>query len=182
MAKRHPVPRLVLLSDRRNDAVLEAALARLPRGSALVFRHYHLPPAARAQRLRSLRLLARARGLAVVEAGIGYGAPAMLRRGRGLRLATAHSLREIGRAVRAQADAVLLSPVFATRSHPGGPVLGPVRFLLLARQSPLPVIALGGMTAWRARGLPVRGRPVHGWAAIDGLSVTTRIQRFHADS
>ena len=31
------------------------------------------------------------------------------------------------------ADAVLLSPVFPTRSHPGAPVLGPVRFRLLAR-------------------------------------------------
>lgn len=165
MAKRYPVPRTILLSDARNDAGLECAVARLPHGSALVFRHYHLPRAERAARLRVLARACRVRGVALVLAGEGYGAARALRRGAHLRLATAHGLREIGDAVRARADAVLLSPVFPTRSHPGGAVLGPVRFLLLARQCPLPVIALGGMTARRARALPV-----HGWAAIDGLS------------
>ena len=64
-----------------------------------------------------------------------------------------------------RADAVLLSPVFATRSHPGAPSLGPLRFLLMAQKAALPVIALGGMTAQRAARLRV-----HRWAAIDGLS------------
>lgn len=162
MAKRHPVPRLVLLTDKRNDAALERAIAHLPRGSALVFRHYHLAPVERRARRQALRRLCRARGIVMVEAGAGYG-PAAALRSSGLRLATAHSLREIGRA-RGRADALLLSPVFATRSHPGGQVLGPLRFLLMARQSPLPVLALGGMTRARAARLPV-----HGWAAIDGL-------------
>ena len=60
---------------------------------------------------------------------------------------------------------MLLSPVFATRSHPGGGTLGPVRFRLLARQARLPVIALGGMNAAKARALRWKR-----WAAIDGLS------------
>ena len=94
-----------------------------------------------------------------------YGAPNTLGRAPGLRLATAHSLAEIGAAARARAAAILLSPVFPTRSHPGAAVLGPLRFLMLARRSPLPIIALGGMTKARARRLPVWG-----WAAIDGLS------------
>ena len=38
-------------------AALERALARLPRGSALVFRHYHLPAVARRQRGLDARLL-----------------------------------------------------------------------------------------------------------------------------
>lgn len=163
MAKRHPVPRLVLLTDARNDAALGRAIARLPRGSAVVFRHYHLAPAERRARGIRLRRVCRARGIVWVEAGEGYGPGADLR-STGLRLATAHSLREIGRA-RGRADAVLLSPVFTTRSHPGGKALGTLRFLLMARQSALPVLALGGMTRARAACLPV-----HGWAAIDGLS------------
>ncbi len=69
----------------------------------------------------------------------------------------------------ARNDAVLLSPVLPTRSHPGAPVLGMVRFLLLARHSPVPVLALGGMNRAAARRLPSRGA-VQGWAAIDGLS------------
>jgi thiamine-phosphate pyrophosphorylase len=170
--KRAPVPRLVLLGDSRNDAALERALARLPRGSALVFRHYHLPPSARRQRFGQLQRIARARGIRVIGARVPrgwgtdgiYGTAREVAGFRGLRLATAHSLAEIGAAARAGADAVLLSPVFPTRSHPGGAVLGPVRFMVLARQSPIPVIALGGMTRRRAASLPV-----HGWAAIDGL-------------
>ncbi|MEO0032326.1 MAG: hypothetical protein RIS94_2084 [Pseudomonadota bacterium] len=165
MAKRYPVPNVILLSDARNDAVLERAIACLPRGSALVFRHYHLPLPERAHRLRELARACRARGVALVLAGDGYGPAQGLVRRAPLRLATAHGLREIGDAARARADAVLLSPVFPTRSHPGAKGLGAVRFLLLARQSPVPVIALGGMTPARARALPV-----HGWAAIDGLT------------
>ncbi len=173
MAKCQPaLPALLLLSDARNDAVLERAIARLPRGSGMVFRHYHLEPAARRARYETLRRQCRARGIVMFAArGMpgwradgAYGAPGALPRA-GLRLATAHSLREIGAAVRARADAVLLSPVFATRTHPGGKVLGAVRFLALARRCPLPVYALGGMTAQRAARLPVQG-----WAAIDGLS------------
>lgn len=167
--RREAVPRLILLSDARNDAVLERAVARLPGGSVLVFRHYHLAPAERAVRRARLARLCRARGIALVDAGVGYGPAAVLHgmaaRRQRWRLATAHDLRELGAARRCGADAVLLSPVFPTRSHPGAPVLGAVRFLLLARQAALPVIALGGMDRARFRRLPV-----HGWAAIDGLS------------
>ena len=173
MVRCHPVPQTVLLSDARNDERLESAISRLPRGSALVFRHYHLFPAARRARFAVLRRLCQRRGVLIITAGEArgwrsdghYGAPQTLGRAPGLRLATAHSLAEIGAAVRARASAVLLSPVFPTRSHPGAPVLGPLRFLLLARRSPLPVIALGGMNRARAARLPVWG-----WAAIDGLA------------
>ena len=95
-----------------------------------------------------------------------YGPPRALGRAQGLlRFATAHDLREIGTANRVGADAVLLSPVFPTRSHPDTEWLGPLRFRLLARQAAMPVIALGGMTGRHAKRL----RWPH-WAAIDGLS------------
>lgn len=173
MLRCHPVPRTLLLTDARNDHRLESAIARLPRGSALVFRHYHLPPAQRRARFETLRRLCKRRGLLIITAGEArgwradgrYGAPRSLGRTAGLRFATAHSLAEIGAAVRARADAILLSPVFPTRSHPGAPVLGSLRFLHLVRCSPLPVIALGGMTKRRAARLPVWG-----WAAIDGIT------------
>lgn len=177
MAKRYPVPRILLLSDARNDATLERALGRLPRGSGLVFRHYHLAPAARRARFGALRRLCRRHGHSILLSGAAvearawgadgaYAAPARLgRRTSGLRLATAHDLAELRDAARAGADAVLLSPVFATRSHPGARALGPVRFHLLAALSRVPVIALGGMNRRRAGRLRS-----HGWAAIDGLS------------
>lgn len=172
------LPALWLVTDARTDAGLEAALRRLPAGSGLIFRHYHLPAAARARRFAQVRRVCRQRRVLAVWAGAPaiarrlradgcYGPPGLIARGpRLLRLVTAHSLRELARAGRVRADAVLLSPVFPTRSHPGAAGLGAVRWLLLARQSPVPVIALGGMTRARAQRLPG-----HGWAAIDGLAV-----------
>jgi thiamine-phosphate pyrophosphorylase len=179
MHSRQTLPRLWLVTDRRNDAALEAALRRLPRGSGLIFRHYHLEERSRWQRFAKLMRVARGRGLCVVLAGDlrmarrwgadgAYGPARQLRGGSPgglLRLATAHDLREIGMARRAGADAVLLSPVFLTRSHADSQPLGSVRFRLIASQAGLPVIALGGMSERAARRLRWPR-----WAAIDGLS------------
>lgn len=174
-ARQTKIPRLWLISDARNDSGLETALRRMPRGSGLVFRHYHLPEPERRARFRQLRRLARLRGHAVVLAATmraarawgadgAYGSASSIAKGpAGLRLVTTHSLRELRRAARA--DAALLSPVFATRSHPGAGALGPLRFLLMAQKSRIPVLALGGMTLRRAARMPL-----YGWAAIDGLS------------
>jgi thiamine-phosphate pyrophosphorylase len=197
MPRRQPaLPALWLVTDARNDARLAEALARLPRGSGMIYRHYHLAPAARRARYEQLARIARRRGHTVVlsgtvrearcwkahgvycapaHAGASAGgvvpnwvAPGGLRpppaRGRALRLITAHSLREVAAARRARADALVLSPVFATRSHPGARTLGPLRFRLLAARAGAPVIALGGMDARRALWLGC----AH-WAAIDGL-------------
>ena len=159
------MPELWLLSDERNDARLEAALCRLPRGSGFVYRHYHLPPAARLARWLALLRIARARGHLAILADSAltarewgadglYGAPRALYPASDLlTLATAHSLRELAQANRARADAVLLSPAFATRSHPGAKALGPLRFRLLAARAAMPVIALGGLTLHTARRL-----------------------------
>ena len=169
-------PRLWLISDARNDAMLEQTLASLPRGSGLVFRHYHLAPAERRRRFDALARLARRRGHIVALSGdaalarrwradAAYGPARRLVHGPALpRLVTVHSLRELGAATRARVDAVLLSPVFPTRSHPVAPALGPVRFRLLAAHSPVPVIALGGMNRRSARRCQAAS-----WAAVDGL-------------
>lgn len=179
------LPDLWLVSDARNDAALERVLAHLPRGSGLVFRHYHLGEPERRARYERLRRVARRRGHWVVLSGSAcaarrwradgaYGPAGSLARGpRTLRLVPAHSLREIGRAGGIRADAVLLSPVFATRSHPGGRNLGAVRFRLLAAKATVPVVALGGMNAARARSIKWRK-----WAAIDGF----RAQSVFVDS
>ena len=170
---------LWLISDARNDALLERAIARLPRGSGLVFRHYHLPPEQRRQRFVQLAKQIRNRGGVIVLAGDTamarrwradgcYGAP-VGGAGHGLiRLLTVHDMRELARTNAMTGPAqTLISPVFATRTHPGGAHLGVPRFATLARLSRLPVIALGGMTRARARHI---GAVIDGWAAIDGLS------------
>jgi len=177
MPVRQNFPALWLLSDERNDVLLEAALERLPRGSGFIYRHYHLNDAGRVARWFDLLRIVRAKGHVAVLADSGqtalewgadgvYGAPRALYPTRDLlTLATAHNLAEIGLANRARADAVLLSPVFPTRSHPGAATLGPLRFRLLAAHARMPVIALGGMTPRSASRLAWPR-----WAAIDGLS------------
>jgi len=177
MRPRQTVPTLWLVTDQRTDAALERALRQLPRGAGVIFRHYHLSAPARGARFRALARLARHRDFTLawsgparearrLGAGACYGPPAVLSSGPALmRLVTAHSLAEIGAARRARASAVLLSPVYPTRSHSGARALGAVRFRLLAARSPVGAIALGGMDPRRARALGAWG-----WAAIDGLS------------
>ena len=60
---------------------------------------------------------------------------------------SAHSLRA---ALLSQADAVFLSPVFATQSHRNVLPLTPARARLMARQLKTPLFALGGITAQNA--------------------------------
>lgn len=160
------LPDLWLLSDARNDHVIGRSLRSFTNPLGFVFRHYHLPPVERYSRFRALQRIARAEGHLVILSdsaltarewgadGI-YGAPLSLypRRRDLIHIATAHTMREIAQANRIGADGLMLSPVFPTRSHPGGKVLGPQRFLHLARHSQVPVIALGGMNEDRARRL-----------------------------
>ena len=176
------LPRLWLISDARNDAVLEAALSALPPGSGLIFRHYHLDAAARRARFEALKRPCREGAHWLILAGAPrearhwgadgcYGSPRRLTsRLPGMtRLATVHDMRELGAAARIGADAVLISPVFATRSHEGARPLGLHRFRALAAQATMPAIALGGMDGEKARRL---GPLAYGWAAIDGLSIS----------
>ena len=57
---------------------------------------------------------------------------------------SAHSLHALMGT--AHLDAVFLSPVFATTSHPGAKSLTPERAALIAGQAQVPVYALGGVT------------------------------------
>jgi 8-oxo-dGTP diphosphatase len=60
--------------------------------------------------------------------------------------ASCHSLAELKRAEKIQADYVYLSPVKPTYSHPGVEALGWEKFQKIVEQINIPVYALGGMT------------------------------------
>jgi thiamine-phosphate pyrophosphorylase len=154
------------MTDERQGDDLWAALRRLPRGSGLVFRHYATPPDERRRVFARVVRIARARGLVVVRAGAwcGPGADGVHNlRGRGLRTASAHSQDEAVEAVRRGADVVFVSPVFATRSHPGAKALGARAAGQVARGLRVPAIALGGVDAEKFKRLD----GFYGWAAID---------------
>jgi len=86
-----------------------------------------------------------------------------------------HCADELAAAAQAGADFVFLSPVFPTASHPGAAHLGLDNFKLLAAQSSLPVVALGGITEHNCAGL--KGYPLAVIAAILGSDAPAAVTR-----
>lgn len=178
MRRRHPLPRLWLLTDERQGDALWPALRTLPHGSGVIFRHYNLDASARHEMFGEIRRIARSRRLTLLLSGTrqqarrwradGYYAAPRQPAGQNLiYAATAHDLHEIRRAERSGADLLLLSPLFATRSHPGAYSLGTLRFAALVQTTRLPVIALGGVKARHKRRIAATG--AYGWAGIDAF-------------
>ncbi|WP_294195659.1 thiamine phosphate synthase [uncultured Sphingomonas sp.] len=169
MPRRHPIR--WLMTDERQGDDLWRALERLPRGGGVIFRHYRTPAAERKALFARVRRVTRRRGLVLVRAGIYPLRGADGVHGcRDSRIITwpAHDRREAIAGIRAGAQILLVSPVFATRSHPGARALGPGRAAAIARGLPATVIALGGMDARRWRRIARHG--FDGYAAIDGWS------------
>ena len=165
MPARQPLPRLWLLTDERLGERLFDAVARLPEGAGVVFRHYSLEEDERRALFDGVR--AAHPGLLLLagpaELAPMWGADGSHGRHQGAVTAPAHDLAELRMAEAVGAHLVFLSPVFPTRSHPDGPVLGADGFAALAAQTSLPVVALGGMNAARAKALS----GAYGWAGID---------------
>ena len=165
MPARQPLPRLWLMTDERLGDGLFPAIDRLPAGAGIVFRHYSLAKAER--RVLFDRVRQAAPGPVMLagpaDLALAWGADGSHGRHQGATSAPAHDLAEIRAAEAAGAALLFLSPVFATRSHPDAPVLGPDGFAALAGQTDLPVIALGGMNGTRAQMLS----DAYGWAGID---------------
>ncbi|MBL6078034.1 thiamine phosphate synthase [Belnapia sp. T18] len=174
-------PRLVLVSDPVRLPDPRALAARLPPGAAVLARG--LAPGvteglAAIARRRRLRLLVGGDGRLALRLGAGLHLPdregvagllpfLRARRGRHLLLTAAvHGRPGLARARRLAVDAVVVSPVFPTRSHPGARGLGPLRWAGLARQAGRPAIALGGVGPQNAGRVP---RWAVGLAAIDGF-------------
>jgi len=189
-ARRHntpsALPQFYLFSDTERLPDPGPLLSRLPKGACVVLRQTD-----RQSLINLARLIvpqARKLGLKVIIAGdirlaLQTGADGvhlsehLTRRGRP-RLkskksgffvtSAAHGRLALWRAQHAGADLIFLSPVFATKSHPKAHGLGVLRFAVLARSCPIPVIALGGITPINATRLALG--PAHGFAAIGAWS------------
>lgn len=181
------MPAVILVTDESRLPDPAVAMARLPPGAGVLLRHYG--SADRAALARRLAKLAKARRLVLVLAGSDWRLAAAVgaaglhlpegmaksladpglrlwcRRGHVLSVAC-HGPAALARAARLGANAALLSPVFATASHPGAATLGATRFALWARRARLPVLALGGVNRRTVRAL----RFAAGIAAIGGLT------------
>ena len=170
--QRKPLPALLYFTDPLRTPDPVAVAARLPRGSAIVYRAF----GAREAEAVALRLKAIARrhglklligadeALAARVGADGVHLPERLahraariraRHPQWLITAAAHGPR----AARARVDAVVVSAIFPSNSPSAGKPLGPIRLALMIRAS-RPAYALGGVnhqTAARLLGTGVIG-------------------------
>ena len=178
------LPPLLLLTDERRLEDPRPFVELLAGLGGLVLRHYADPH--RAALAAELARLCRRAGVpflvgadaalaAAVRADGVHFPEALAARAVGLRAArphwlitaAAHGARALRRARLAGADAALLSPFFATRSHPNTVPLGPVKGARLVRTAGLPVYALGGIDPAAARRL--QAHEICGFAGVGGL-------------
>jgi thiamine-phosphate pyrophosphorylase len=188
----HPLPPLFLMTDETRLKDPLAILDRLPPGAGIILRHYGDDQASKARftlatalaaacRTRRLKLIIAADpALALAIGADGLHIPEWMalrdsfvtriraRRPGFIVTCACHSARALQIAGKIGADAALLAPVFATRSHPGTVTLGVLRFAALARTSPIPVYALGGIDAAQAQRL--QGTMAAGIAGISFIN------------
>jgi len=175
------IPSLYFFTDPERAPDPIDAAKRLPRGTAIVYRHFGADDRARVA--RRLALMCKSRGLVLL-----IGADAELARECGadgvhwperlmpatrdddfrLITAAAHGAKTLAEAAAARLDACVLSPVFPTQSAAAREPLGLWRASQLARRCNIPVIALGGVNAETAPTLA--GRGFAGLAAVEALA------------
>lgn len=154
-----------LMTDERFGDQLWTAIERLPAGAGVVVRDPALGIRAAALCRKLSLILAVARDpllAAALEAELVYNP----RTATGLPASRSVHNEAEAHAARAEgASLVFVSPVFATRSHPGRAALGIGEAARLAGVTKVPAIALGGMDESRFAMLKAHG--FHGWAGID---------------
>lgn len=167
-------PRRWLVTDERMGSGLWSALAHLPRGAGVVFRHHMLPARTRERLGRAVARLCRRRGLC-----LAVSRDVALARRLGAALvhnpAAPHGLMPHSRPVHDEREAelarlegatfVFISPMFSTASHPDAVPLSLERAAGLIRKSGRPGIALGGMD--EVRFARIRSQGFAGYAGID---------------
>lgn len=168
------MPLVLMTDDRKADWA--AAVRALPPGSVAVVRARQAKQRqALARQLSGLATLliaddpalaaqSGAAGLHLPEARMREAAHWRARFPHWIITSSAHSLRAMMGAH--YLDAVFLSPVFATGSHPSARALTPVRAAFIAAHAPVPVYALGGVTP---RNAALLAATFSGIAAISSL-------------
>jgi thiamine-phosphate pyrophosphorylase len=175
------IPALYFFTDPLRTPDPIAITKRLPRGTAVVYRHFGSDE--RASVARRLAAISHSRGLFLLiaadralarrvgAAGVHWPEkrmPTQRDHAFAIETASAHSAEALARAVAFGADACVLAPVFDTRSASGNAALGLFHASQMARAARLPVIALGGIDAKNARTLS--GRGFAGLAAVDAFA------------
>ncbi|WP_082554612.1 MULTISPECIES: thiamine phosphate synthase [unclassified Caulobacter] len=180
-----PLPNLLFFTDPERTPDPERAAERLPIGAAVVFRAFGAPDAA--ARGRRLRQITRRRGLTLlvgadaalaleIEADGLHLPERLAAQAPDLRVAhpdwlitlAAHDLAAALAGAATGADALVVSPVFPSRSPSAGAPLGVDGLKQIVEAVEAPVYALGGVRADTATLLLDTG--IVGIAAVEALS------------
>ena len=183
------LPPRIFMTDRHRLPNWQEVLTLLPEGTGVIFRDYDAPDRKKIAELVADICMAQGLILSIAgdpELALGLNAgfhmpekqaPSLLRHLSRLPVnafvtLSVHNMRGLISAKHLPVDAVLISPVFTTNSHTDAATLGPVRFASLAKNSPCPVYALGGMSEARLK----RVNSIHtsnlvGYAAIDAFAI-----------
>lgn len=176
------LPAILFLTDPHRVTDPIEAVAGLPRGSGVIYRHFDAPDrtAVAAQladlcNARNFYLLIAADpklALSVGAFGVHWPEARLPEASRwkaqfAMQTASAHSRHAIWRARQAGMDAALVSKVYPSKSASPGLPIGPIRFRQMARQTDLPVYALGGVNADNAARTTGSG----GIAAVESLLI-----------
>ncbi len=180
-----PLPNLLFFTDPQRTPDPEAVAERLPSGAAVVFRAFGAPDAVdRGTRLRAitrrrglLLLVGADEGLAIQVEADGLHCPERLSASvPSLRVAhpdwlitlAAHDAAAARTGEEAGADALVVSPVFPSRSPSAGAPLGVEGLKRVVEAVKTPIYALGGVRAETATRLLDAG--IVGIAAVEALS------------
>ena len=184
-ARGRVLPGLMFFTDPGRVSNPEAVAERLPAGSGIVFRAFGAEDAV--DQGRRLRAIADARGLLLLAGahpslaeGIGADGVHMpearvaelprlrAEHARWLITVAAHDVVAVQAGQRAGADAIVVSPVFASNSPSAGEPLGIEGLRALVAATDLPVYALGGVRARTVTQLI--GSGIVGIAAVEALA------------
>ena len=149
--RRQSMPSRWLIVNAEPDHALWRAVRKLPRRSGVLLIHR-----LRARDLRKLRHVAGLRQLKVVAE-------------RPRTAARVHNIREMTRELLRRPPMVLISPLYATRSHPDWNPLARMRAAALARLANRQAIALGGMNQDRYAAIARLG--FIGWAGMSAFRI-----------
>jgi thiamine monophosphate synthase len=183
------LPPRIFMTDRHRLPNWQEVLTLLPEGTGVIFRDYDAPDRKKIAELVADICMAQGLILSIAgdpELALGLNAgfhmpekqaPSLLRHLSRLPVnafvtLSVHNMRGLISAQHLPVDAILISPVFTTNSHFDAATLGPVRFASLAKNSPCPVYALGGMSeAQLKRVNSIHTSNLVGYAAIDAFAI-----------
>jgi len=183
------LPEMIFLTDQEAQPLPEDVIENLPRGAMVIFRDYEHNN--RVELSFALRAICKLKGIKFLVAGDltlaikvmadGVHLPEhMINEVKTIRgchpqlfiTAACHSKTAMGELAGQGLDAILLAPIFATRSHPETMknvylTIGPRRLKIICKDIKVPIYALGGININTAEKL--MGTGIAGIAAIRGF-------------